>query len=480
MVSGRLDHWQYRIGPDATADSRPIAGMQLSVGPGLPVHRVLAADGGEAGLLLGFPIDLAARRFVDGFWQAGQPAIRPDDLAMQALRGLGGRFLLILDGPDGAEVYPDVSAQVPCVFDPAAGTAGSSAGALMAPDDYDRRLNRRMYDRLGVDGEGWFPAGLTAHEGLHRLLPGHALNLRTMTARRFWPLQALPALADPMAAVAEMTGLIRAQMEAVIAGPRRMALALTAGHETRLLLSCARPFAGQFDLLTVVGEDRHATDTLMARRIAGATGLSHIELPRRAASEAERDAYIRRGGHCNADSNARFHPSMRPVAASHAFVGGAGGEVGRAFFWRGSDSDSLAVTPALLTARFGLPATPEVTAALEDWLAGLPPMPALQLLDLAYLEHRDGAWYAVQFMSDPTLLRLAPLLTLRGVELMMGLPPDWKRDSRLGLEIMRANWPELLAFPFNSLGPVRDALTKLRRLADDPGLLVKKLRKLSR
>jgi hypothetical protein len=480
MVSEGLDRWQYRIGPDATADSRPVGGLHLSVGPGLPVHRVLDAGGREAGVLLGFPIDLSARRLVDGLWQAAEAAEGPDALAMLALRGLGGRFLLILDTPVGGRVYPDVSAQVPCVFDPASGLAASSAAAMLTPAEYEARFNRRMYDRLGVDGEGWFPAGLTAHSGLKRLLPGHVLDLRQMKTRRFWPLQAVPALPDPMAAVAEMTGLVRAQMEAVIAGPKRMALALTAGHETRLLLSCARDYAGTFDLVTVVGEDRHATDTLMARRIAGATGLAHRELPRRSAEDAARVAYIRRGGHCNADSNARFHPSMAPIATSHVFVGGAGGEVGRGFFWRGSDDDSLAVTPALLTARFGLPSTPEVTAALADWLAGLPPMPSLQLLDLAYLEHRDGAWYAVQFMSDPTLLRLAPLLTLRGVELMMGLPADWKRQSRLGLEIMRTNWPELLEFPFNSLGRVRDALTRLRRLADDPGLLVKKLRKLSR
>ena len=75
-------------------------------------------------------------------------------------------------------------------------------------------------------------------------------------------------------------------------------------------------------------------------------------------------------------------------------------------------------------------------------------------------------------------MRLAPLLTFRTVELMIGLPPDWKRSDRLGHAVIARIWPELARYPFNSLGRWNDLLVRIRRLVSNPRLLIKKLRKM--
>ena len=131
-------------------------------------------------------------------------------------------------------------------------------------------------------------------------------------------------------------------------------------------------------------------------------------------------------------------------------------------------------------ARFGLPDTPQLGAALEDWLASLVKIDAFTVLDLAYLEHRDGAWYAPQFCCDPTLIRQAPLLTMRTVSLMMQLPSEWKRDDRMGHAIIERLWPELNKYPYNSLGKFKDIVIKIQRAMSNPDLIVKKLRKMRR
>ncbi|MFZ5749520.1 MAG: hypothetical protein ACOY5U_00465 [Pseudomonadota bacterium] len=483
MISGSdfpvLDPWQYRLGERRDGDSIPLGSLWLSCGPDLPVIRVRDSGGAEVGVLLGFPIDLAGKRLLTSDWIAPDGAADTDPLADRVLHALGGRFLWIQTTGGKTRIYPDCSAQVTCVWDTERPAIGSTAHALLDDAAYEARFDHALYDRLGLDGEGWFPAGLTAHRGIERLLPDHYLDAESRTAHRFWPRQAVPPV-DPQAAVDEMIALIRAQMEAIIGSDRRLGLALTGGHETRMLLACARPFLDRIDIVTVVGEDRHATDTVIARRIVRDFGLRHLELPRRQASDAERQTFIRRGGHCNADSNSRFHPSMRPIARTHHFIGGLGGEVGRAFFWRGTDVPSTPITAEVLNARFGLPAVPELTGRLRDWLRDLPSTDAYGILDLAYLEHRNGPWYAAQFCTDPTLVRFAPIFTLRGVELMLGLPPQWKRESRLGHEIIRKLWPELLDYPFNSLGAWRDALIKAQKVMANPRLIVKKLRKMRR
>lgn len=478
-----LDSWQWRLTAERPLSGpvpRRIGDFWLQVDDGLSVTSVTDVGGRSVGFLLGVAVDLEARTLLGSAWQARTVGnTDPDTLAISVLRSLGGRFLWI-SAPLGAPVhiYTDSSAQVPCVFDPEQGAAGSTAHALFDETTYQARFDRRLFDQLGIDGEGWFPAGLTAHRGLRRLLPGHCLDTATWKVRRVWPTTEVAETRDPAGVVTGVVDLVRTQIEAVIAGPKRLALALTAGHETRMLLACARPYLAHIDVVTVVGEDRHATDTVIARRIARDMGLRHIELPRTEASPEDRARFIRRGGHCNADSNARFHPSVAPIADTHMLFGGVGGEVARAFFWRPSDDAATHLDDRVLTGRMGLPRSTETDRDFASWLADLPVKNSLHALDLAYLEHRDGAWYGPQFYSDPHLLRLAPLLTLPGVELMLSLPPDWKRQSRLGHAIIAQEWPELLRYPFNSQGRLRDTLIRLQRVVTSPRLILKKLRKM--
>lgn len=473
-----LDQWQYRLSRRRGQKGVAVGDMWLETDAELPVTRLTDIHGTAVGVLIGFPIDLKARRIIDGDWQV--PAQLDEDadaFVREGFLALGGRFLWIYCAQGVARIYPDCSAQIPCVFDPRLQVVGSTAHALLDDSEYDARFNKALFDELGVDGEGWFPAGLTAHHGLSRLLPNHYLDLDTWTIERFWSGPEAQT-GDPSKIVAEIIEIIQAQIEAMVNGSKRVAMALTAGHETRMLLACARPFLEQVDFFTVIGGDRHETDTVIARRIADTLGLSYLTVTRTVSDPQQRALFIRRGGHCNADTNSHFHPSVWPISKSHVMVGGLGGEIARAFLWRDTDTPQMTLTPALLTARFGLTANEGLVERLDQWLNVLQDANSLHILDLAYHEHRNGAWYAVQFCSDPTLLRQAPLLTLRTVELMMQLPADWKRADRLGHEIITHLWPELERLPYNSLGVFRDTFLKLRKVVADPRTVMKKMRKL--
>lgn len=476
-----LDDWQYRIAENPGPDAIKIGRYWLDVGPGLAVTKLVDSAGHPAGVILGHAIDLRSKRLLGDIWQA-QRALEPEIaiFVRDVLWSLGGQFLLVLATESMTRLYPDCSAQVPCVWDEAAKQAGSSAHALFDELQYHERFDGQMFAHLDVRREGWFPAGLTAHTALERLLPCHYLDLNDWRMYRFWPVQAPAEVKDARAAVCDMVRLVRSQFEAVIGSEMRLALGLTAGRETRALLACARPFVDLIDVVTVVGPDRHVTDSAIARRIAKDTGITHRELPRMTASIEEQQRFVRRGGHCNSDTNSWFHPSVRPLAESHMLAGGLGGEVGRAFFWRATDREDTEITPALLINRLGLPATPVLLARIASWLSALPPMNAYNKLDLAYLEMRMGPWYAVQFCSDPTVRRIAPLFTYPGLEILLGLPESWKRQNLFAEEIIRSCWPELLQYPFNSLGLVRDLQIKLQKLLSNPTVLRKKLRKLRR
>ena len=473
-----LDPWQYRLAADLSGGREAGHGFRLETGPDLPVTTVEDAAGAAIGLLIGFPIDLAAKRLVGDRWQAPlDPARGP---ALSVLWALGGRFLYVHRGAAGLEVYPDAEAQVPCVHDPVARRIGSSAHALMDDAEYEARFDRALFDALGVLGEGWFPGTLTAHRGLRRLYPGHVLETAGWQVRRHWPTGGptpdAPVSTDAL--VDEFVGLVQAQLAALVEGPRKVAVALTAGLDSRSMLAMARPFRERIECVTVVAGDRHKTDSVIARRIASDQGIPHVELPRITATPGQQDLFLRRGGHCNGDTNRLFHPSTWPLAEGHVFVGSLGAEVGRAFFWRAGDGPQTRLSPEQMVQRMGLPAHPALIEALRARMADEPAIDGLRLLDLLYVEERMASWSSVQFPSDPGLVRHAPMITMRGLELMLALPPEWKRESRLGREIVRRAWPELAAYPVNSLGRVQDAWLKLRRAAANPAVIAKKLRKL--
>jgi len=475
-----LDQWQYRLSrtPAEQNTAVSIGDLWLEVGEGLPVTQLSDQTGAPVGVLLGFAIDLQARCIIDETWQV--PAeLGPDvDAFVQAgLLALGGRFLWVFHTQGITRVYPDCSAQVPCVFDPVAQLVGSTAHALMEDAEYEARFDAALFDEFGVDGEGWFPAELTAHKGLSRVLPHHYLELQNWTVQRSW-FGPEGETDDPGAVVDEIITIVQAQIEALVKGPKRVAMTLTAGHETRMLLSCARDFTKQVDFVTITGGDRHKTDTVVASRIAAELGLSHLTLDRTTSTPEQRARFIRRGGHCNADSNSNFHPSVWPISESHVMVSGLGGEIARAFLWRDADTPQTTLTPELFSARLGLPKNDDLHQRLARWLSVLGGTNSLHVLDMAYHEHRDGAWYAVQFCSDPGLVRQAPLLTTRTVDLLMQLPAEWKRADRLGHEIISRQWPELEKFPYNSLGKWQDLWIKLQRVAGNPKLVLKKLRKM--
>lgn len=474
-IKPSLDRWQYRL--SATGRGRNVAGLVLEVGDGLPVLELLDASGTPVGLILGHPIDLESKLCLVERWQAPESVKDPDLFAETVLGRLAGRFLMILDAPRARRIYLDCAAQIPCVFDAETGMVGSTAHALFDDATYEDRFDDALHTALQVGVVGWFPGGLTAHKGLERLLPNHFLDLESWHVHRHWAPVACDLSADE--AVSDLIATVRAQTTALRGAGRSIAQALTGGRETRMLLAISEPDHKDKLFVTISGSGQFSSDGVLAAQIAKGLELRHQLLPRQKASSEARAVYLRRSGHAVADANSWFFPSVAAIADSHVFIGGSGGETGRGFFWNAGDTADTPLDGALLAGRFGMPAEPRLIARLEAWLQGLPPeLPTTTILDLAYLEQRVGPWGGAQFCADPTLLRFAPLLSRRGVVAMMSIPEEWKRTEGLSTAVIGATWPEVDRFRYNSIGPIRDVWGKILWVLRDPGLILRKLRRL--
>jgi hypothetical protein len=135
-------------------------------------------------------------------------------------------------------------------------------------------------------------------------------------------------------------------------------------------------------------------------------------------------------------------------------TGGAGevlraDEVRRTRRWRrleGLGKDALEAVDVLRFAHAPL----ELRHRAEEWLAGLPPMSAVDALQLLLIEMRNSCWYGTLTLAFPERNPLLHPLTHRAVtEAALGVPLRDRLADRLRLAVITSRWPELLEIPVN-------------------------------
>lgn len=450
--------------------------FHLVVANDVPTLEVFDAGGLLVGTLLGHPVDLLAGRVardrldldvklrddVDGF------------VEHQLLARFAGSFLLVLHAAGAERVYLDAGGTMSAVYDPEARKLASSTPLLLTPEEYRRRFDAELHAFLKIDRDGWFPAGLTAHDGIRRLVCNHYLDGRTWRERRHWPRAQLPVAADPEATSRAAAAATRRAIGALKAsGP--LAFALTGGNESRLMLAACRDIAAELDFVTIANPTQ-VLDRALAAELAARFGLHHRFLPSVMATREQREAYVLRAGHTIGDVRTLGFPSVAPLAGAY-FVNGSGGGVGRGFFWRRGDKANDRIDAQGLATRLGMPVHEKVVEAVGRWLEGTPGFDLFLTLDLAFLELRMAPWAFANAYGNPEVHHIHPLISRPVFEAMVTLPHDWRREGRMTGSIVRQCWPELLSVRINRYGDYRDTLRLIARLASNPSHIARKFRR---
>lgn len=441
----------------------------------VPVAEVRDGSGAIVGALIGTPIDIDSGT-LPGTLTIDTTIDRAnvDDWVERHIYRLAGSFLLVLDAAGCRRIYLDADGSKSLVYDPSAKVAGATAMALLDKAEYWRRLQTRLHRRLEVDQTGWFPAGLTAHAGISRLLCNHYLDLDTWEQHRHWPVAPIAETTNASAAFDDMLGRIR-QMVSVLRIQGPVKVALTAGMDSRFVLSGLRTIAGNLDFVTVAAP-RAGLDVASAQALSRKFALRHDVLPYRRASPAQAQGWQIRAGHCVTGANMTMHPSVEPLAGQ-CFLGGLGGEVGRGFLWLGATQATM-VDARSIVARLKLPPEPEVVAAVARWLEPIAHLETLLKLDLAYLELRMGSWAFADAYANPVQKELHPMISRANFCAMLSVPPELRRNGAVFQDAIARAWPEILELPINRYGNWRDTAKRVTDAVSSPSRVARKLRQI--
>ena len=402
----------------------------------------------------------------DGGVLADFPVADEATFVRRVLHGLHGMFLAITQGGLGRNLYLDFGGSIPVCWCEDTGAIGASADQILDDAGYEKRFLKARFERLvASEQHGWITGTLTAHQRIRRLLPGHALDLSTMQPRRVWPLKDELKIGLPIEAAAVQAGDAIRGLVTAAAHEHRCAITLTAGFDSRILLTSARDLRKDIAFATF-GQRGEGLDQDLSARMAAELGLQHQLIATINAPPEAQLRWDRMVGHCMREVNRRIHPTLGAVPADFVLTG-MYGEVGRARLYR-QDADTInerEATTEFVLSRLTLPLDPDQIADVEVWLDGLRWMPRSMVLDMAFNELKFGTWAVGQAPAQKAVkFSFMPYAQAAVQSAFMETPPEVKGTQALFAAIGRHLWPEAMAYPVNRYGDWRDRMGKFAKL----------------
>jgi hypothetical protein len=465
--------YQYLLGPGYVPVSYQrvvIEGRQLSFDRRFRYCDLRDASGRTFATLIGFAYHKGRRCFfhsgkIDFEFNVDSAAT----FERVVIPDLAGAFLLITHGRLPHRLYLDPGGSLPIVYSLEDKAAGASAAVLMDEQRYfakfDYALHEAMIAREGAGG--WISGTLTAHRGVSRLLPNHYLDLENWQAQRYWPsvydFKSWLKFDDAVSNIAES---LRDFTESVCR-EFPMAMTLTAGFDSRLMLASAKNAreACSFFTLTSPGSE---IDVHAARGLAERFRLHHHVIPVQEASEAEKVTWDHAVGDCVVEKNRLTHPTLRLVGAT-GIMTGMYGEIGRCRLYRQDlkEINSTNIDSQFVVSRLTLPSYPASDENMQEWFSGVASLPNSVILDLAFLELKFGSWAMGQHPIQNALkLHFFPFSQRDVLQSFMAVEPSEKGTERLFRSCIERLWPELAEVPVNSYGDYRDYLLVLDKLTN--------------
>ena len=430
---------------------------RLYAHPDLPITQV--AEGSMRLTLIGYMVD-ANETFSDDTqilrWIL-RKVIRENDI-FEVTASIGGRWILIVDRPDGfflfhdpcglrqVYYYTDAEENIWCCTQT---TLLSSFADLKKDDEVSKLLENARH-------KNWLPGHLSEFVDVKKLLPNHVLNLESGNVSRFWPKKPLGSI--DLESGTNKVSLLLKNCISNINHRFDLSLPLTAGRDSRTIFAACKDIIEDVSVYTMLepGLEPDSLDIEYPKKLTKRAGVKHSLIPGQEPMEPWfADIYFKNVYNTNvsywgpiAFGFVKGHPENRIT------LNGNCSEIGRCYYFLDGNYDPQRITGRYL-ANLAWTDHGLAVKVLNDWLKDAKQIESqfnINALDLFYWEHRMGGWQAKsQSICDIGLEIFSPfnnrltLSTLLAVDKKYRIEPDFILYN----EIINSLWPALLTLPFN-------------------------------
>ncbi len=374
---------------------------------------------------------------------------------------LSGRWVLIFQDPKETCLFSDPSSfrQIFYYHNRHGPWAGSQPEIIKAATGLRLSDNKKLWQFVNtpefVQQESAWIGDKTIYQGCHHLLPNWYLALNSNKAIRFFPNNRLSR--KPQAEIVKTaTTILRGSL---IAMAKRMPLALpiTAGWDSRILLAASRDLSGDIeyyiDRMGILPENH--PDIRIPKILTSKLGLnfdiknSYLDPPGWFVDRLTANV-----------SSARVLPKTRMIYSKYlnresgVNITGNGGEIARNFFDKKGRLSSDQIAPEDLPSFFGYKNIDYVEQELEKWVEEImvSGISNYHILDLLYWEQRMGNW-CTQYLAENDIAgeKFSPFNCRLLITTLLSAPRELRVAPHYLLyqDLIREMWPEVLSVPFN-------------------------------
>jgi hypothetical protein len=304
------------------------------------------------------------------------------------------------------------------------------------------------------NSEYWWPGNRTLYRGVKLLLPNHELNLQTGQVIRYWPHQPL-AESELSETIKTTSSLLKGVMKS--AHQRfPIALPLTAGVDSRLILSACKEFIDQIFIFTLSywGMTPEHADITVPSKLLAKVGVAHhvIQCPNEMEKEFEA-IYTQNVSTAHPVYGVLAQGLYNHYPQTHVCMKGNASAIVKCrelpSFGLSDDRAGIALALAQVS---GHNAHPFAVEAFQEWVTGINHLYNLNIWNLFYWELKLGSWQGMsqlewdiaQEVLNPVNCRALLVQMLSVQEKHRGQP-----HCDLLMKIIKESWPELLSKPIN-------------------------------
>ncbi|MFC1833053.1 hypothetical protein ACFL0S_13725, partial [Thermodesulfobacteriota bacterium] len=314
--------------------------------------------------------------------------------------------------------------------------------------------------------EHWIPSGCSLYERIHHLVPNHALCFSTLKQIRYWPKQ--PICQKPVNVIVdEASDLLR---KLLIAGNKRfkLALPLTAGWDSRTILSASRSISNDVYFYTLQYRDlnNNSPDIKIPKELLRSLGLDHHIIDcRKEVSKVFRELYEHNTSLSHFNDWGKIAYGMSDMyPEERVCLKGNCSEIVRCFYYPSGTHQGFNSPNQINALEKGWNEIPFVCDQISTWFSEAREASAkanVDILDLFYWEHRMGSWQAQSQLEWDIVQEAYTPFNHRGlIEVMLAASTKYRCAPNYLLHkmIMTSLWPDAINVPINP--PTKKMLLK--------------------
>jgi hypothetical protein len=319
---------------------------------------------------------------------------------------LGGRFVLMIKFNGKFTFFHDACGLRQIVYTKHQGKLYAASQPLLLKEvlslekspDYEAYFTSR-YVKNSV--EHYLPGGVSLYEGVFQLVPNHYIDSSDFIQIRYWPNSKTKEL-SVNEAVKKISPLLKNSISAAI-NRYKMALSLTGGRDTRIMLGACREYIDKLFVYTL--QYRNLTmlsnDLRIPQNLASRLGFQHHIIDCRKPLTAEfAEVYMKNTDLAHLkDWGEIAHGMLKEYPPDRVSIKGSCTEIGRCSFYKLGKHTKITSGDRF----FGIPSISAwseidfIKTRVIDWYEKAKNCEEIfgyDLFDLFYWEHRMGSWQA--------------------------------------------------------------------------------------